>query len=306
MHLLPYLFRLAARLEGGLARQPAELRQRNAAFLLDQQQPDGGFAGREGGSDLYYTAFAVRGLALVGAFDRPAAERVAGHLRDTAAAPTGIIDLLSWLYAALAVRMADGPDLLAHADDGWFANLGAWIEQFRRPDGGYAKGAEGADGSTYHTFLALLARELLGQPPIDPDATRRFVLGRQREDGGFVEMTQMPRSGANPTAAAVAALDLLGGVPAATRDAVAEFLDELRSDEGGYQANTRIGFADGLSTFTATLTARDLDLPTRDDDLARYTASLAAPGGGFYGAAWDRRTDVEYTFYGLGTLALLP
>ena len=33
----------------------------------------------------------------------------------------------------------------------------------RRTDGGYAKGAEGAASSTYHTFLVLLCQQLIGQ-----------------------------------------------------------------------------------------------------------------------------------------------
>jgi geranylgeranyl transferase type-2 subunit beta len=37
----------------------------------------------------------------------------------------------------------------------------------------------------------------------------------------------------------------------------------------------------------------------------RYVQSLEVPQGGFRGGAWDDRPDVEYTFYGLGSLALL-
>jgi geranylgeranyl transferase type-2 subunit beta len=32
---------------------------------------------------------------------------------------------------------------------------------------------------------------------------------------------------------------------------------------------------------------------------------LEFPTGGFRGAAWDDQADVEYSFYGLGCLALL-
>ena len=45
---------------------------------------DGGFAGREPGSDLYYTGFAVRGLAVLGGMDLPIAARVAGYLKQQA------------------------------------------------------------------------------------------------------------------------------------------------------------------------------------------------------------------------------
>jgi geranylgeranyl transferase type-2 subunit beta len=35
-----------------------------------------------------------------------------------------------------------------------------------------------------------------------------------------------------------------------------------------------------------------------------YASSLARPEGGFGGGLWDDGCDVEYTFYGLGVLAL--
>jgi geranylgeranyl transferase type-2 subunit beta len=54
------------------------------------------------------------------------------------------------------------------------------------------------------------------------------------------------------------------------------------------------------------LTLADLGaLDEVDTDAAlRYVQSLQQPSGGFLGAAWDEVVDVEYTFYGLGSLAL--
>ena len=86
------------------------------------------------------------------------------------------------------------------------------------------------------------------------------------------------------------------------------FLNSVRSDEGGFQANTRIMFADGLSTFTGMLTALDLNLPEclRPKPMHAFLKDwLEFPTGGFRGASWDEQADVEYTFYGLGCLALL-
>jgi geranylgeranyl transferase type-2 subunit beta len=37
----------------------------------------------------------------------------------------------------------------------------------------------------------------------------------------------------------------------------------------------------------------------------RFAASMELDEGGFRGAEWDPAHDVEYTFYGLGTLGLL-
>ena len=62
-----------------------------------------------------------------------------------------------------------------------------------------------------------------------------------------------------------------------------------------------------LSSFTGLLTLQDLGGEDEIDCPAvkRYAHSLELPDGGFHGAALDEATDVEYTFYGLGTLGLL-
>ena len=60
--LAPYLEDITIRLAQGIDRLPEATRARHAEFLKAQQRDDGGFAGREGASDLYYTGFALRGL----------------------------------------------------------------------------------------------------------------------------------------------------------------------------------------------------------------------------------------------------
>ena len=45
---------------------PEDLRRRHGAWLAAAQREDGGFAGRRGASDVYYTGFALRGLAMLG------------------------------------------------------------------------------------------------------------------------------------------------------------------------------------------------------------------------------------------------
>jgi geranylgeranyl transferase type-2 subunit beta len=82
----------------------------------------------------------------------------------------------------------------------------------------------------------------------------------------------------------------------------------MQTDEGGLRANTRIPIADLLSSLTGVLTLIDLGGLDRIDSLAvrEYALSLEVPEGGFRAAAWDDAVDVEYTFYGLSCLALLP
>ena len=67
MSELTYLERLHLRLAAGVASLPAERVAAASKFFIASQRSDGGFAGREGESDLCYTAFALRGLAIGGA-----------------------------------------------------------------------------------------------------------------------------------------------------------------------------------------------------------------------------------------------
>ena len=80
----------------------------------------------------------------------------------------------------------------------------------------------------------------------------------------------------------------------------------LQSDEGGLTANTRIPFADLLSSCTGMITLVDLEARDAVDVQAvrRYALSMQSDQGGFTGFALDQITDVEYTFYGIATLAL--
>jgi len=111
----------------------------------------------------------------------------------------------------------------------------------------------------------------------------------------------------NPTAAAIGSLRILDALGDDIRESTIDFLFEMQTDEGGLRANTRIPIADLLSTFTGTLTLMDLGGADEIDIGAalRFAQSLEQDQGGFHGAIWDAAADVEYSFYGLGCLALL-
>lgn len=304
----PYLLQLAQRLTRGLERLEPDRKERHRRFILSQQLPDGGFRGREGDSDLYYTSFAVRTLGMLGGMSAAEAEPIGRFLLRHDFHRLSIIDLINWLYTGLAVQAFGGPDILADAPDDWSDRIAAILESVRTRDGGYAKSPQGARGSTYHSFLTVLTYQLLGREVPQPNELVQFLYDRQRDDGGFVEIDPMKRSGTNPTAAAVAVLKRLGAMDEELRHDVAEFLKDVRSGEGGFQANTRVPFADGLSTFTGLLTVQDLSLsgvidPSKIEHF--ITGWLEFPTGGCRGASWDEQADVEYTFYGLGCLALL-
>ncbi len=306
---LPYLIELAQVLQSGLGKLPASRFEKHRRFILNHQCADGGFRGREGDSDLYYTGFAVRALGLLGGLESQTAQKVSQYLQAEKDQNHSPVDLLNWISCALAVSMAGGDDLLATGEslDHWQQNLFQQLDALRRADGGYAKGPEGKLGSTYQTFLVAVTHDLLGRAIPDPDSIVQFLFDRQRDDGGFVEIAPMKRSGTNPTAAAVATLKILGKIDRPLQEDVRDFIRDLCQDDGGVAANTRIPFGDALSTFTALNAHRDLQI---DPGGLKFTAKdfisqgLEFPTGGFRAALWDEQADVEYTYYAIGVLGL--
>lgn len=303
----PYLSRLTSHLIDGVERLPAEVRQRHATYLLHAQNPDGGFSGREGGSDLYYTGFALRSLAVLQQLNPDVCGKAADFLRQQMIGTASVIDFFSLVVSCYLVPLGGGPDVLADAPSDWRDRVANTLEMFRTPDGGYGKAPNALHGSTYTSFLVALCLQLLDQPIPDRDRLTAFVKSRRRNDGGYVEISAMKRSGANPTAAGVGLLQILGQLDDDARRGTAEFLASLASPfEGGIRANDRIPAADLLSTFTAGWTLDQIGATDKLDWIAiqNYARQCERPDGGFRGGLWDEQTDVEYTFYGLGTLAL--
>ena len=303
----PYLTRLTTRLLDGVERLPEELRQRHTAYLLKCQNPDGGFSGREGGSDLYYTGFALRSLAVLQSLNAEVCTKAAGFLKQRMAGSAGVVDFFSLVVSCYLVPLGGGPDVLADAPPDWRERVAVTLETFRTPDGGYGKTPGAPHGSTYTSFLVALCLQLLGHEIPEPDRLTAFVKSRRRDDGGYVEISAMRRSGTNPTAAGVGLLQILGALDDEAKSAVADFLAALPSPfEGGLRANDRIPAADLLSTFTGSWTLEQIEAAKRLDwpAIRDYADSCERPIGGFRGGLWDEDADVEYTFYGLGTLAL--
>lgn len=303
----PYLARLTTRLLDGIELLPADLRQRNTSYLLERQNFDGGFPGREGGSDLYYTGFALRSLAVLQALSPEVCGRAADFLRQKMTGTASVVDFFSLVVSCYLVPLGGGPDILADAPSDWKERVAATLESFRAPDGGYGKTPRAPHGSTYTSFLVALCLQLLDRPVPEPERLAAFVKSRRRDDGGYVEISAMKRSGTNPTAAGVGVLQIMGELGEEEKSGTAAFLANLVSPfEGGLRANDRIPAADLLSTFTGAWSLDQLDAASRLDwdALRNYAEECERPIGGFRGGLWDEETDVEYTFYGLGTLAI--
>ena len=305
--MLNYLESLTLNLAQATADLPQEFRERHSQFLLARQREDGGFSGREGESDLYYTGFALRSLAILGMLDGDIADRACGFLRTKLNSQESIVDFLSLIYGAKLLESSAGLNVFEDANANWADSVVAALNELRRDDGGFAKGPMGKASSTYHTFLVLLCLQLIERPIAEPEKIVAFIKSQEDADGGFHEIRVSKRAGTNPTAAAVGVLRMLDAVSETTSESTIDFLYEMQNDEGGLRANTRIPIADVLSTFTGVVTLRDLG-GLAEIDLAaalKYVQSLESEEGGFLGAAWDEIFDVEYTFYGIAATALL-
>jgi geranylgeranyl transferase type-2 subunit beta len=303
---VPYLQELTIRLALGASEFDPELRERHAGWLRRQQRPDGGFAGREGESDPYYTAFALRGLWILDSLDQTTGNRAATFLRGRLSHKESIIDLISLIFAAAICEMAVGEVVISDDDVAWRENVAKLLASLRTDDGGFAKTPEGRAGSTYQTFLSVLCHQLIEVPVPDIDRIESFLESQLRDEGGYLEIRAAKRPGVNPTAAAIGTLKALGRLAPNDYSNTAWFLAEMQSDEGGFTANTRIPFADLLSSFTGLLTLSDLEATSRVnlDAVDRYALSMQSPAGGFVGFSLDETADVEYSFYGLATLAV--
>lgn len=303
---MPYLQDLTLRLAIGAAQLDPQDRDLHGTWLQNQQRDDGGFAGREGESDPYYTAFALRALWIIDALDESIGQRAAAFLRSRLSAKESIIDLISLIFGAAICELSVGAVVIDDDNVTWRDKIAQLLNSLRTDDGGFAKTLEGRAGSTYQTFLSVLCHELIEIPPTDSDSILRFLESQAHPEGGYLEIRAAKRAGVNPTAAAIGTVKALGRLNPAEHQNTIDFIADMQSDEGGLTANTRIPFADLLSSCTGLITLTDLGATDQVDigSIQRYARSMQSSTGGFIGFALDQTADVEYSFYGLATLAL--
>lgn len=271
--------------------------ERQVAFVRSRQLTDGGFAGRRGNADTYYTDFALRLLALCAPRDA-ACRRAVGYL-EALASPVTVVECLSRLSAARSLRQCGQPVAVP-------GDITACLAPQRLPQGGFARPG-GAGISAYQTFLAAVCYALHGTDFPDGEGAVAGLATLQCADGGFCDVAGDMEGQTNATAAVLALLTL--------QDAVCEdqvlpalaFLARMQDADGGLRAQPAAPMGDLLSTFTGLLSLMtlggmtDLDVPA----IGRFVRALALPDGGFRACLVDDAADVEYTYYGVGVLALL-
>jgi geranylgeranyl transferase type-2 subunit beta len=268
-----------------------------AGWLEAQQRSDGGFAGRRRKTDLYYTDFGLRAVDLVapasGVF-AISAERIDWD----AYAPADLIEVFS---LASCTRTLNRHGLEVPMEQ----TVAAVLDQRALEAGGFGSPGSGRV-SAYQSFLGAICLQLVGHEAPRAE-TISAVLDLQRESGGFAERAGDEAAQTNATAACLALMLMGEGFDRERAALAAEFLVSMQADDGGLRAHPGASPGDLLSTFTGLLSLclvgsqGDLDLAA----LARFVRGAARPGGGFGAGPDDPEADVEYTYYGIGSLALL-
>lgn len=324
-----YLDMLDAMLREGVRGLSQTFVDAQVRSVTDCQQPDGGFRGRQGGSDSYYTDFALRTLGLLGPecsamagarrwLDRRWLDHCAGtppescsgrprpqplsHLRERGVGHEqlrSVVECFSELNARRIVGVA--------ADAALCHVVQTVLDAHALPGGGFAQLIDDRRVSVYNTFLAALCCQMLGVPMANVDAAMKAVASLVRPDGGFVQCAGQAVSQTNATAAAAAVLTLGNAMSQDLADGVVGFLASMQQADGGSAAHATAGSSDLLSTFTGVVALVGLDRFDAVDasGVARFVRSAAMPGGGFGAYPGDDAADVEYTYYGLGLVALL-
>jgi geranylgeranyl transferase type-2 subunit beta len=300
-----YLDMLDEVLRPGIAGLSEQFTATQARFVSDSQRPDGGFGGRQGSSDLYYTDFALRALAWLAPYDA-AFERAAEYLNRCDSLPRSIVECFNLLNVCRLLERCSTGTASRTVREFRPSSLIEWLCSQMLPDGGLAR-LSNDRVSAYHTFLGSLCFELLGtaMPAVDDAVHAIADLGRP--DGGYAELADQAASQTSATAAAIAFLAMHDALAPEQMAGAVRFLAGMQSDEGGLRAHAAAPCGDLLSTFTGLLTLQSLGGFAEIDasGIARFLQRAAHSAGGFLACGGDELADVEYTYYGVGTLALL-
>ncbi len=271
-------------------------------FLRHQLTSDGGFRGRDGNSDLYYTVFGLEASLMlnVDLSLKPVNDYLVGF---------GTGEALDFVHLASLIRCrANMVDSHGERSAAPMAEaLAQHLLEYKAADGGFHTTRGAARGSAYGSFLAWGAHQDLQTDCADVDALVESVRGLQMPDGGFSNEPALATSVTTATAAAVCLLHYLRRpVP----EAAVRWLLDRAYPGGGFMALPFAG-GTGIPDLLSTATALHalaligvLPASTREKHLD-YLDSLWDPQGGFRGHWADEAVDCEYTYYGLLSLGHL-
>jgi prenyltransferase beta subunit len=267
-------------------------------FVKSRLTEAGGFAGRDGRPDLYYTVFGLEAM-----------------LALQVEPPPGIV--ANYLVASAMERAHDFVHACSLARCGaalgrnFFTGelkeeLARRINSFRTPDGGFHGTPGRAHGSTYGALLAWGALSDLDASLPEPERLLDSLRPLRLEDGSFANERGLAQG---TTSATAAALTLCRHLQEPPPDHCGEWLLRQQHASGGFLATPQAPLPDLLSTAVSlhALDGLEIAFEAQREICLDFVDSLWSAQGGFHGHWADDDLDVEYTYYGLlalGHLAL--
>ncbi len=252
----------------GISRTSKRFLLHQMDWLETRWNADGGFQNRAGGSDLYYTDFGARCLALLGA-EKRSYKRVADYLATLTTAPVTVVEWFNLLnIRRILTRYGDVP------------------VTFETPHG------ISINKNPYELFLNALCLGMTGE---NPQASDRFIF----------EIKDIPQT--SLLAAWAGYLLIVEPDKRDTIEMCLDTITAFRHTDGGYLAHQGAPQSDLLSTYSAFLTFGITNRIRMQElsETARFVKSCASPAAGFSSNPCDPETDVEYTYYGLGLIGLI-
>lgn len=249
-----------------------------AQFVQSHFMLDGGVAGRDHHSDLYYAPFAFGVLQALNRF-RPSF-KLWRYIRSFADA-----DTLDFIHLCSLIRLRAALPL-RNAQRQAFVDV---LELYRSRDGGFNHtNKKAVTGTVYGSFLALIAFQSMGLP--SPVCFGHMVA---------FDVESLPT-------AHLAALLVLKSDMGIEAEQLAILLHDRASPAGGFMPGPNLLCPDLLSTGTAlfALSLSEMVIEEREAHV-NFVESCLQNDGGFSSGPMDCVADVEYTFYGLLALGSL-
>jgi hypothetical protein len=263
-----------------------------AAFVESRRASDGGFAGRAGTSDLYYTVFGLDCLVALGRDVHP--ERLAEYLRTF-----GDGEGMDFMHLCCLARCWAGLADLGLEPGPVRDTLAEHVGRHRSDDGGFAPQPDTPRGTVFGAVFGGGAMEDLGCGLDRADELQACIRRCRCSGGGYANdsLTGVPTT---PTTAG--ALMVLHGPGREDESESLDWLKTRQGPDGGLRAAEVVPAGDLLSTGVGLYALFLHGVPLRDwqiEAARRFVFGRRTPEGGFFGSVADPTPDCEYAFYAL-------
>lgn len=273
-----------------------ESRDRILEFTLEHLMPDGGFKGRAGLSDMYYTFFGVQLLSILSDGNIP--DRTFDYIHSVKQPdPFDIIHLTCFLRTRQMLnrlkQIPTKPRQNHQAD--------SLLKRFRSGTNGFYIEKNSSQASIYASYLAYLTcKECNIELPVDPNEIIGSIDRYRAHDGSYAEIENM-KTGTLPVTCA--AVILRYNIMRIIDDTAIEWMIERQAGTGGFYASKNALLPDLVSSAAAVFCLNAVHQKLLvNENILDFVESLMQENCGFGGNSHDFTPDIEYTFYAFLTI----